>query len=47
MIPQTEAAAAIDDPEAALDQREDRICQQLLARGRLKEADFARARRLH
>ena len=47
MIPQNEATAAIDDPEAALDQREDRICQQLLARGRLKDADFARARRLH
>jgi general secretion pathway protein E len=37
----------VDDSETALDEREDRICQQLLARGRLKEADFARARRLH
>jgi len=36
-----------DAIDAALEQREDRICQQLLARGRLKEADFSRARRLH
>ena len=36
-----------DENETALDEREDRICQQLLTRGRLKEADFARARRLH
>ena len=37
----------VDDQDAVLDQREDLICQQLLARGRLKDADFARARRLH
>ena len=36
-----------DENETAMDEREDRICQQLLTRGRLKEADFARARRLH
>ncbi|MCX7562629.1 type II secretion system ATPase GspE [Xanthomonadaceae bacterium XH05] len=36
-----------DAAEASLDQREDRICRQLLARGRLKDADFIRAGRLH
>jgi general secretion pathway protein E len=36
-------AAEIASPEAL----EERISQQLLARGRLKEADFGRARRLH
>ncbi|HRN58904.1 MAG TPA: type II secretion system ATPase GspE [Chiayiivirga sp.] len=40
-------AVDVDDQDAVLDQREDLICQQLLARGRLKDADFARARRLH
>jgi general secretion pathway protein E len=45
------AAAAIDDPafvptpeEASLDER---ICRFLVARGRLKENDLARGRRLH
>ncbi|MFA7487577.1 MAG: ATPase, T2SS/T4P/T4SS family, partial [Lysobacteraceae bacterium] len=33
-------------PQSA-EQREEQICQQLLERGRLKDADFARARRLH
>jgi general secretion pathway protein E len=37
------APAAMSSPELL----EERISQQLLARGRLKEADFGRARRLH
>lgn len=36
-----------DTQAAEQERREDQICQQLLARGRLKEADFTRARRLH
>ncbi len=50
LLPPTDAGQiASPDPGPAPDQaqREDRICQQLLARGRLKEADFTRARRLH
>ena len=43
--PEIELQPEVD--EALLDEREDRICQQLLTRGRLKEADFARAKRLH
>lgn len=49
LTPSETGEAAPADSGAALDQaqREDRICQQLLARGRLKDADFTRARRLH
>lgn len=47
MNAQLHPASTSDAVETVLDEREDRICQQLLARGRLKEADFARARRLH
>src|SRR5688500_9026668 len=39
-----EHAAAAVDAGASLD---DRICQFLVARGRLKETDLARGRRLH
>ena len=42
--PIEQAAAAAADAEASLD---DRICQFLVARGRLKETDLARGRRLH
>ena len=44
------AAAAVDAPPAeapSVDALELRISQHLLARGRLKEADYGRARRLH
>ncbi len=50
LLPPSETGEAVPaDPGAVPDQaqREDRICQQLLARGRLKETDFTRARRLH
>ena len=47
MTTETAMSPPADAIDAALEQREDRICQQLLARGRLKEADFSRARRLH
>ena len=42
--PIEQAAAAAADAGASLD---DRICQFLVARGRLKETDLARGRRLH
>ncbi|MCW5578868.1 MAG: type II secretion system ATPase GspE [Dokdonella sp.] len=45
------AAAAIDDPAVAApsapESLDERICQFLVARGRLKENDLARGRRLH
>ena len=46
-LPPIDAAPTGLDPAPDQAQREDRICQQLLARGRLKDADFTRARRLH
>jgi len=39
--------ASMADVSASPEALEERISQQLLARGRLKEADFGRARRLH
>jgi general secretion pathway protein E len=39
--------ASMADLSASPEALEERISQQLLARGRLKEADFGRARRLH
>ncbi len=47
MNAQPEASQQVEPAELVLDEREDRICQQLLTRGRLKETDFVRARRLH